>query len=44
VTLVDVSVVRFLKQAEDAGIVLRNCPPFVREWIARERHMGGLEV
>jgi hypothetical protein len=37
VRLVDVEVVRFLKDAEVAGIELRNCPPFIREWIDRER-------
>lgn len=36
VTLVDIEVVRFLKVAERQGVKLRNCPPFVREWIARE--------
>jgi len=36
VTLVDVDVVRFLKGAEREGVALRNCPPFIREWIARE--------
>jgi anti-anti-sigma regulatory factor len=36
VTLVDVEVVRFLKDAERQGIELRNCPPFIREWIALE--------
>jgi hypothetical protein len=37
VTLVDLQVVRFLGAAERAGVGLRNCPPFVREWISRER-------
>ncbi len=37
VTLVDVQVVRFLGAAELAGVGLRNCPPFIREWISRER-------
>jgi hypothetical protein len=37
VTLVDVQVVRFLGAAERAGVGLRNCPPFIREWISRER-------
>ncbi len=36
VTLVDVEVVRFLKQVERCGIRLQNCPPFIREWIERE--------
>jgi hypothetical protein len=39
-TLVDLGVVRFLSDAEGAGIELRNCPPFVRAWIDRERDGG----
>ncbi len=41
VTLVDVDVVRFLKDAESAGIELCHCPPFIREWIDRERDVDG---
>lgn len=37
VTLVDVGVVRFLNRCEDQGIELVQCPPYVREWILRER-------
>jgi translation initiation factor IF-1 len=40
VTLVDVEVVRFLSDCEDGGIVLAHCPPYVREWILRERAEG----
>jgi hypothetical protein len=40
VTLVDVEVVRFLSDCEDRGIVLVHCPPYVREWIIRERAEG----
>ena len=40
VTLVDVEVVRFLSECEDGGIVLVHCPPYVREWILRERAEG----
>ena len=36
-TLVNVEVVRFLSECEDGGIVLVHCPPYVREWILRER-------
>jgi len=39
VTLVDVEVVRFLRDAENAGVELRHCPPFIREWIDREREV-----
>jgi len=37
VTLVSVEVIRFLSDCEDEGVVLSHCPPFVREWILRER-------
>src|SRR5262249_44563219 len=36
VVLVDRDVVRFLWAREGNGIVLRNCPSYIREWIARE--------
>lgn len=39
VTLVGVEVVRFLRDAEAAGVELRHCPAFVREWIDREREV-----
>ena len=41
VTLVDLEVVRFLISCEDEGIELVQCPPYVREWILRERAEGG---
>ena len=37
VTLVDLEVIQFLMSCEDAGIELAQCPPYVREWILRER-------
>lgn len=37
VTLVDLEVVRFLASCEDTGIELDQCPPYIREWIGRER-------
>lgn len=40
VTLVDQEVIRFLIRCEDAGIELVECPPYVREWILRERTEG----
>jgi hypothetical protein len=40
VTLVDVEVVRFLSDCENEGVVLVYCPPYVREWILRERAEG----
>jgi anti-anti-sigma regulatory factor len=36
VNLVSREVVRFLAQCEGDGIGIQNCPPYVREWIARE--------
>ena len=36
VVLVDRQAVRFLREREGKGIVLRNCPPYIREWIARD--------
>jgi hypothetical protein len=40
VTLVDIEVVRFLIYCEDVGVELVRCPPYVREWILRERMEG----
>ena len=37
VTLVDIAVVRFLVSCEDEGVQLLECPPYVREWMIRER-------
>ena len=36
-TLVGWDAVRFLEHYESIGVQLRNCPAYVREWIARER-------
>ena len=36
VVLVDRATVRFLRAREREGIALRNCPPYIREWIAGE--------
>jgi anti-anti-sigma regulatory factor len=37
VTLVDVQVVRFLGTCEIRGIRVRNCSPYITDWIAKER-------
>jgi len=37
VTLVDVGVVRFLIGCEAEGIELLHCPPYIQEWMDRER-------
>lgn len=36
-TLVDKDAVHFLEGCEADGMVLKNCPAYVREWITRER-------
>jgi len=36
VSLVSREVVQFLAQCEDTGIIIQNCPAYIREWIARE--------
>jgi anti-anti-sigma regulatory factor len=44
ITLVDRDAVKFLKRCEADSIQLKNCPAYIREWIARERekqsHLG----
>jgi len=40
VTLVDLGVVRFLISCEDEDIEVFQCPPYVRDWILRERAEG----
>jgi len=37
VDLVDLQSVRFLRDCQDRQIELRNCAPYIREWIRRER-------
>jgi hypothetical protein len=36
VSLVSREVVQFLAQCQDTGIMIQNCPAYIREWIARE--------
>jgi hypothetical protein len=43
VLLVDREAVKLLALSETNGRELRNCPPYVREWVTRERaetHVG----
>jgi hypothetical protein len=40
VTLVDLGVVRFLISCENDGVALVQCPPYIHEWIFRERAEG----
>jgi hypothetical protein len=37
VDLVDREVVKLLALSEAGGTELRNCPPYIREWVTRER-------
>jgi hypothetical protein len=37
VGLVDLPSVRFLRDCQDRNIELRNCAPYILEWIRRER-------
>jgi len=37
VTLVDRDAIKFLTDCEADSIKLENCPPYVREWIGREK-------
>jgi hypothetical protein len=37
VVLIDREAVKFLAQRELNGNALRNCPPYIREWVTRER-------
>jgi anti-anti-sigma regulatory factor len=36
-TLVDQEAVRFLEQCHSNGIELKNCAPYICEWMARQR-------
>ena len=36
-TLVDRDAVTFLADCETEGVKIRNCPAYIRQWIARER-------
>jgi hypothetical protein len=36
-SLVDQDAVKFLERCESEGVVLKNCPAYIREWIAMRR-------
>jgi hypothetical protein len=36
-TLLDREAISFLSKCEPDSVRIKNCPPYVREWIARER-------
>ncbi|HEX8905181.1 MAG TPA: hypothetical protein VF771_10090 [Longimicrobiaceae bacterium] len=38
VTLVDMTVVRFLVACEDDAVEMLHCPPYIREWMESERN------
>lgn len=40
VTIVDADVIRFLNVSELEGTRFVSCPPYIREWILRERGEG----
>jgi anti-anti-sigma regulatory factor len=40
VVLVDLAAVHFLRDCQDQNIELRNCAPYILEWIRRERIEG----
>ena len=42
ITIVDADVIRFLSFTEREGTRLMSCPPYVREWILRERAEEGV--
>jgi len=44
VILVDREGVRLLADSEANGIALRNCPAYLREWVAREKTRNGPEL
>jgi anti-anti-sigma regulatory factor len=39
VRLVDREAVKFLAECEAGGVELRNCPPYVREWIGKRERL-----
>lgn len=44
VLLVDRDAVKLLAFREANGTELRNCPPYIREWVARERAEGREDI
>jgi len=41
ITHVDVDAVNFLRECQAAGIELRHCSPYIREWMDREQDREG---
>jgi hypothetical protein len=44
VSLVDREAVKLLVLSETNGTELRNCPPYIREWVTRESGNEGAPV
>jgi hypothetical protein len=44
VALVNREAVKLLALSEAKGIELRNCPAYIREWVAKERNRTGAEL
>jgi hypothetical protein len=38
VTLVDQLAIRFLTRCEEEDVTFENCPAYIRDWIAAEKH------
>jgi len=38
VTLADQAAIRFLARCEAESVMLENCPAYIRDWIAAEKH------
>jgi hypothetical protein len=38
VTLIDQLAIRFLTRCEAEDVTLENCPAYIRDWIAAEKH------
>ena len=41
VTLVDQLAIRFLTRCEAEDVTFENCPAYIRDWIAAEKHRNG---
>ena len=38
ITLVDQSAIRFLARSEADSVTIENCPAYIRDWVAAEKH------
>lgn len=44
VTLISRDAIWLLSTAEAKGTELRNCPPYIRDWVSREKRSGATEA